>query len=348
MSLIQKLFSELENPALYGFVKSIHGHFYYTKTQNNLILPLLLPTRLQKENINVLVGDLVEIDFQNKNIKKVVSRLSELVRPKVANIDQALIVVSATNPEPEHLDRLLCHAGITLPEKPIICLTKIDLAPISAIFELYQSLGYTIITLNNTTGEGLENLIPLLENKMSVLAGASGVGKSSLLNSLSPNLRLKTGEVSHKSAKGTHTTRHTEIFEINKNQKTFYILDTPGFSRLNANCSMLEIAQSKAFPEIALATEKCKFIDCKHKFEEDCQIIFTQSRRSSYLKLLQEAEEWEKAQLESHKNKEEKTKTNFQTNIPLLTSSQRLVSRHTLKQAFEQTIEEDQDHFSRE
>lgn len=341
MSLIKKLLTQIDNSLEYGFVKSIHGHFYYTKTQDNIILPLLLPTRLQKENIEVFVGDLVQIDFENKNIKKVVPRLSELVRPKVANVDQALIVVSAISPEPEHLDRLLCHAGITLPEKPIICLTKIDLVPINPIFELYKDLGYKIVLINNLTGKGLENLIPLLKNKMSVLAGASGVGKSSLLNSLCPDLKLKTAEVSHKTAKGTHTTRHTEIFEIF--QESIFILDTPGFSRLNANCNPSQIADSRAFPEIGLTFEKCKFLDCKHKFEENCQVQFQKSRRNSYLKLLQEAEEWERQNLESQKNKKEAIKTTSQANIPLLKGSQRAISRHTIKQAFEEEINLEQE-----
>jgi ribosome biogenesis GTPase / thiamine phosphate phosphatase len=353
MSLLQELIASLNQKENYGLVQQIHGHFYYANrllpsgassalvenSDKSNLIALTLPTRLQKEKIETFVGDIVEIDFQNKVIKSVVPRLSMLTRPKVANIDQALVVVSVTQPEfePEHLDRVLCHAGLTLPGKPIICVSKIDLKDVPAFFNLYGGLGYPIVPICNKTAQGIEELRPFLWKQASVLAGSSGVGKSSLLNVLLPNQNIKTGEVSHKSERGTHTTRHSQMFLIDDDEEnSFYILDTPGFSRLDAHFGQEAIAQSKAFLEIGLKREPCYFEDCKHIDEKGCTVVFSESRRASYLKLMEEALRWERDQLESKKVKQESTgvKIDSDVNVPMLRSAQRATSRKKFKQSF--------------
>ncbi len=338
MGLIWQIIDSLPDKAGYALVEQIHGHFYYGRNLLNEaseLIPLTLPTRLQKEKVEVFVGDVVQFDSYDQTVKSVVPRQSLLPRPKVANIDQAVIVVAATNPplEPEHLDRLLCHAGLTTPSPPIVCLTKIDLEPYPEVLKQYEKFNYPIVPICNKSGVGVDRLEHLLGHKMSVLAGSSGVGKSSLLNSISPQFSLKVGEVSQKSTRGTHTTRHTQIFKV----KNFYLLDTPGFSRLDAQTSQVEICSEKAFPEIGYTGEACAFPDCKHLDEEGCKVEFSESRKASYRKLMEEARRWEDEQLQSKKEKarRQSKKQDSTVNIPLLKGSLRAESRKSFKQNFD-------------
>ncbi len=365
MSLIKSLISSLEKTEDYALIQKIHGHFYYAKKINLInqaikteleadkLIMLTLPSRLKKEGFECFIGDLIKFNPQNQTIVQIIPRLSLMPRPKVANIDQALIILSVCEPapEPEYLDRILTHASITLPDKPIICLTKIDLQkPDPEFINLYKSLGYKIVELSYLQPESLEELKSFLFNKVSVLAGQSGVGKSSLLNNLFPERAFKVGEVSKKSQKGTHTTRHTEMFEGRSGENIFYILDTPGFSRLDAQVNLTEINSPKAFPEITQSPEKCYFIDCKHLEENGCQVKFSESRKASYQKLAQESITRESEQLESRKVKEAEDSTkkisSTKTNIPKLKGSDRSISRKKQKQKFnietENNIEDDE------
>ena len=359
MSLIQRLISNLGTEENYALIQKIHGHFYYAKKINLInqaietdieaekLMMLTLPTRLKKEGYECFIGDLIQVNPQNQTITEIIPRLSLMPRPKVANIDQALIIISVCEPapEPEYLDRLLTHASLTLPDKPIICLTKVDLQkPAPEFINLYKSLGYKIIELSYLQPESLEELKTYLFNKVSVLAGQSGVGKSSLLTNLFPERAFKVGDVSKKSQKGTHTTRHTEMFEGRSGKNMFYILDTPGFSRLDAQVNLTEINSAKAFPEIAQSQEKCYFEDCKHLEENGCKINFSESRKASYQKLAQESIERESEQLESRKVKdaEDSTKksSSVNINIPKLKSSDRSISRKKQKQSFNLNTED--------
>lgn len=351
MSLLEEMATNLPPDKTFELVRLIHGHFYYVQNKEDPAappMPLTLPSRLQKEKVDCYVGDIVEVDTQNKVIKSVLPRKALLSRPKVANVDQAIVVTSVTQPlaEPEYLDRVLCHAGLTLSDTPIICLTKLDLAHSPDMFKLYKKLGYKIIETSNIDLRGIAELQSLLAGKMSVLAGHSGVGKSTLMASLFPKLAFKTGEVSHKSTKGTHTTRHVEIFEGDVNGTKFWLLDTPGFSRLDAQFSQNEIASAKAFPEIGEEREACKFPDCKHLYEEGCTVSFVESRRSSYIKLMDEADKREDYQLESRqvKSLNERVKSKSDVSIPLLRNVLRATSRKKGKQQFdfEQQMEEEE------
>jgi ribosome biogenesis GTPase len=207
----------------------------------------------------------------------------------------AIVVVSACDPLPdlEHTDRVLAQAGLSLPEPPLLCITKPDLVEISSSLAAYRDL-YEVHVVCNLTRQGLGSLRKSLAGKIAVLAGKSGVGKSSLLNALCPGLTLKVGELSDKSQAGTHTTRHSQLHtplpEVG-------IFDTPGFSSLDMRCSARELASARAFPEVAAAPEACRFRDCLHRGEPGCAVKFRDTRYQSYLTLLREALERQDANL---------------------------------------------------
>ncbi len=253
--------------------------------------------RLRYEEQHLLAGDHVQFEPLGADegvIKKVLPRRNMLIRPPVANVDQAIIVFSLAQPEPDLilLDRLLVLCGYEGIDA-VICFNKIDLVSSETASDfagIYQKLGYPTVLTSATLGEGIEDLRKLLKDKISVFAGPSGVGKSSLLNSLEPGLSLKTGEVSRKLRRGRHTTRHVELLSVGGG----LVADTPGFSNL-------ELPQMKStelglyFPEIRELTAGCRFSDCLHLGEPDCMVkkaladgSLIASRYQNYLKLLSE------------------------------------------------------------
>lgn len=217
-----------------------------------------------------LVGDYVIFDDKNNYIEKILPRKNELIRPKVANIDIVLVITSVKNPDFDTylLDKLLTiisFNNIT----PIICLTKLDLLTkeelevITNYINYYESIGYTVIT--NTE---LDKLKELIKNKIVAFAGQSGAGKSSLLNKLDSSLNLQTNEISYALNRGKHTTRHTELYQVD----TSLVVDTPGFSQIDfANMTKLDIRDN--MPEMFNNLDLCKYKDCLHTKEEDCYVI---------------------------------------------------------------------------
>jgi len=175
---------------------------------------------------------------------------------------------------------------------PVIIFNKIDLARDKAteLINIYRDIGYSVISISAKTGQGVEELYSFLPNHISVFAGPSGVGKSSILNALNPGLKLKTGDVSIKSRRGKHTTRYTELLQLNQG----FVADTPGFSRID----LPEITReelSSLFPEMDLAEERCRFNTCLHRKEPDCAVkVAVQQKRISphryknYLQFLEE------------------------------------------------------------
>lgn len=225
--------------------------------------------KFRKDKITPLVGDNCIFDEEKKYIIEILERKTELVRPPVANIDQAVIITSAKEPDfsSNLLDKLLCiieYNNI----KPIICFTKLDLLKeeenknIENIIEYYKKIGYQVY--KNTE---IEKIKKIFKNKITVFTGQSGSGKSTLLNKLNSKLNLKTNEISKALGRGKHTTRHVELLEMYEG----LIADTPGFSSI----SLIEMTNQDIrdnFIEFNKYREKCEYKDCMHISEKNCEI----------------------------------------------------------------------------
>ncbi|MDD3048597.1 MAG: ribosome small subunit-dependent GTPase A [Bacilli bacterium] len=247
--------------------------------------------RFRNENITPLVGDHVVFDKDQKVIDEILSRKNELTRPPVANIDQALIVTSVKDPEfsSNLLDKLLViieFNNIT----PIICFTKLDLLKdnekkdVTKYMNYYKSIGYDVVTNND-----IELLKKIFNNKITVLTGQSGVGKSTLLNKFDKDLQLKTDITSKALGRGKHTTRHVELLELCNG----LIADTPGFSSIDF-IGMTKEDIRDSMIEFNKYKEMCEYQDCLHIKEEKCQIkdlvskdIILQSRYDNYKKFIE-------------------------------------------------------------
>lgn len=279
-------------------VKGVGG-FYYVKAQERLY-ECRARGLFREDNITPLVGDKVLIRINEEDgtgyIEEIMERKSELIRPPVANVTQAIIVMSIKKPDINFwlLDRFIIlaeHQNLNI----IICLNKVDLTKreeITSILDIYKNTSYPIVKTSTKTGEGIEDLKEYLKDQVTVVAGPSGVGKSSLLNQIKPGLELKTGDVSKKTTRGRHTTRHVELIDLGSNS---YVLDTPGFSSLNLDFIEFEEELSRYFNEIDEFATSCKFINCLHFKEPGCEVKkqvekgrISPVRYENYLKFLEE------------------------------------------------------------
>jgi ribosome biogenesis GTPase len=225
--------------------------------------------------VNPLVGDWVVYDAISDSegyVMEVGERSSELLRPPIANVDQAVLVFSLVEPSFSSLllDKFLVHterAGID----SVIVLSKADLAEpdeIEGIVRKYEAIGYRVIPTSTRDQRGVDDVRAELKDRITVFAGQSGVGKSSLINSLFPGMSLQTGDVSHKLGRGRHTTRHVELIPL---EEGGYVADTPGFSSLEfISLSELELAES--FRDFAEVSDRCKFRGCLHLSEPSCAV----------------------------------------------------------------------------
>ena len=246
-----------------------------------------------------LVGDDVEFSLTGEadgsgRIERLLPRRNELIRPAVANMDQALILVSAGKPafHPLLLDNFLLWMGIQ--DVPVLIgIGKCDEDPEEAkrIAALYAGTGFPVLIFSSLTGEGIPALRRQLVGKTTVLAGASGVGKSTLLNHLIPEAGMETGELSERLGRGRHTTRHSEIFFLEEDS---FILDTPGFTSLDTP-PVEEDQVGLYYPEFALPAKECRFPDCLHLREPDCGVkaavragTIARSRYDSYKRNLED------------------------------------------------------------
>lgn len=254
-------------------VKGIGG-FYYVKTEEDLI-ECRARGRFRRAGESPMVGDRVRIvrtaeDAQKGSVDAILPRKNMFIRPPVANIDQLIITIAAANPEPNLLlaDQLAVTAE-AMGVHPVICVNKLDLNEEGAqtIAGIYQKAGYPVLLVSAREDVGTEQLKAVLQDKITALAGNSGVGKSSLLNCLN-SLELETGDVSRKTQRGRHTTRHTELFELPFGG---YVFDTPGFSSYAAEGLRPE-EMASLFPEIAKAEGGCRFSGCAHVAEPGCSV----------------------------------------------------------------------------
>ncbi|MGM8214422.1 ribosome small subunit-dependent GTPase A [Bacillaceae bacterium W0354] len=254
--------------ALSGFYDVLVGDTIYTCKGRGLF---------RKQNISPLVGDQVTISLQDDGtgtIQNIEKRYNELIRPPIANVDQAIVVSSIVEPDfnPLLLDRFLVL--IEMKEiKPIIVLTKADIATepilsrVKNFIEDYEKVGYEVLLVSKDMKDLKELIFPKLENKLSVISGQSGVGKSSLLNQLDKKLTIETGNISKSLGRGKHTTRHVELFSLGGG----FVADTPGFSALDFD----EIEKEElryCFPEFIKRQDDCKFRGCLHLNEPKCAV----------------------------------------------------------------------------
>lgn len=280
-------------------IKGIGG-FYYIHVPAGSLYECRAKGILRLEKIKPLIGDNVEmtvLDEREKlgNVDKILPRRNHLIRPTVANIDQAVIVFAVTQPEPNYnlLDRFL----VMIESKDIdaiICFNKIDILSqekVATIIEKYEKTGYKVFTTSSIEGHGIEELKQSLYGKTTVFAGPSGVGKSSILNLIQDEMVLETGVVSVKIGRGKHTTRHAELICFHDDS---YVVDTPGFSSLTID--ELEADDLKyCFIEFANFEPYCKFNGCNHINEPKCGVKdavaegnISQSRYLSYTQLMEE------------------------------------------------------------
>lgn len=247
-------------------IKSLAG-FYYVES-NGKVYQTRARGNFRKKGQTPYVGDEVEFSAEKDSegyILKIAERKNSLIRPPIVNIDQAVVIMSAKEPDfnANLLDRflvLLEHKGI----HPILYLSKLDLLEVGdeldAFLQVYRSIGYDV-------ARSVDELMPILSMKTTVFMGQTGVGKSTLLNKIAPDLQLETGEISESLGRGRHTTRAVSLYNLNGGK----IADTPGFSSIDYEVSQAD-ELNQAFPEIAGLSRSCKFRTCTHTHEPGCAV----------------------------------------------------------------------------
>ena len=283
-------------------IRSLSG-FYEVQTAEGMVTCRARGS-LRRTGETPLTGDLVEISVEKGKgmVEKIHPRKNAFVRPAVANLDLLVVFAANVNPvtEPFLIDRVAAIAGDQ--EVPVcICVNKCDMDPAQDLAAIYRQAGYTVIQTSAETGMGIEELRAELSGKFCAFTGNSGVGKSSILNALDPNLHLPVGEVSEKLGRGRHTTRHVELYAIGD----ALIADTPGFSSFDTDQMEVILKENLqyAFPEFGRYLGQCQFRDCSHRREPGCAVTTAlaagdigKSRYESYLKLYEKAmqiNEWE-------------------------------------------------------
>lgn len=257
-------------------IKGISG-FYYVHVVESGIYECKAKGIFRQQKIKPLVGDDVCIDVTDEeektgNITKILPRRNELIRPAVSNIDQALVIFAAEKPTPQFnlLDRFLILMNAQ--KVPVvICFNKCDLVSEEErerLLSIYRKCGSRVIFTSAKSEEGIEELRQVLLGKTTAVAGPSGVGKSSLVNAVSPEIRMETGEISRKIERGKHTTRHSQLIHIAKGT---YLMDTPGFSSLYIP-GMEKEELGNYYPEFAEYEPYCRFQGCAHISEPDCGV----------------------------------------------------------------------------
>ncbi|WP_101772669.1 ribosome small subunit-dependent GTPase A [Peptostreptococcus faecalis] len=279
-------------------IKGISG-FYYVKENEN-IYECKARGILRKKKITPLVGDKVVFEVLDESEKKgiideIKPRISELIRPPIANIEKVMITFSIKEP---NANLSLVDRFIVFAEKEnlnvVLVMTKVDLADEEYVNEIkseYENIGYKVIPVSSETGENIDMVVEELKNSTSVFAGQSGVGKSSILNAIDPDFNLKTAEISQKLGRGKHTTRHAELFEVSKNA---IVADTPGFSSFDV--SGIEIEELKEYFIEFNNYDECRFgKKCIHRNEPECAVKqavednhISKRRYDSYINIMNE------------------------------------------------------------
>ncbi len=276
------------------------GGFYYVETPEH-VYECRARGLFRKEGITPLAGDRVSIAALpdgTGTVEEVLPRKNFLERPPVANLDMLVIVASVCEPSPNPLiiDRMTAQA-VSAGIEPVLAISKTDLESADPLSEIYRKAGILFFCVSAVTGEGVGKLEKLLAGKTTAFTGNSGVGKSTLLNSMFQNLRLETGEISRKLGRGRHTTRRVELLRL---EGGGYAVDTPGFSSLDSLSfgGLKKEELANCFPDFAPYLGACRFTSCTHTCEEGCAVIeavrggaVSKSRHDSYVAMYREMKE---------------------------------------------------------
>ena len=284
-------------------IRSLSG-FYEVQTADGMVTCRARGS-LRRTGETPLTGDMVDISVEKGKgmVEKILPRRNQFVRPAVANVDALVVFAANVNPvtEPFLIDRVAAIAGDQEVEV-ILCINQCDLDPAEDLVRIYRNAGFQVICASAETGAGVEELRDLIRGKLVAFTGNSGVGKSSILNRLCPELNLPVGEVSEKLGRGRHTTRHVELYHLGEET---YVADTPGFSSFDTDQMdvMLKENLQYAFPDFGPYIGSCQFHDCSHRKEPGCAVTealaegkIEQTRYDSYLKLYEKASQiklWE-------------------------------------------------------
>ena len=285
--------------------KIINGiaDFYYIYAEDGNVYECKAKGIFRKDNFKPLVGDNVEITVLNEEEKEgsvtsILPRRNSLIRPAVANVDQAFLIFAMENPKPNFL--LLDRFLIMMKQQEIpavICFNKKDVGEkeeMEKLYEIYTGCGYRVVLSSTYEGEGMDEIHEILKGKTTVVAGPSGVGKSSITNCMQGEVQMETGEISKKLKRGKHTTRHSQVIPVEKNT---FLVDTPGFSSLYLT-DMKEEELRDYFPEFVMYEPQCRFQGCMHIHEPGCAVKkalsegkISQQRYDNYLALYEELKE---------------------------------------------------------
>ena len=293
-----------ENKRITGrIIRSLSG-FYDVQTTGGVI-SCRGRGHLRRGAETPLTGDMVEITVERGKgmVERILPRKNCFVRPAVANVDILVVFAANVNPvtEPFLIDRVAAIAGDQGVEV-VICVNKCDLDPGMDLAKIYRNAGLAVVQTSAETGEGIEQLRALLKGKLAAFTGNSGVGKSSVLNRLCPDLALATGEVSEKLGRGRHTTRHVELYKL---EEDTYVADTPGFSSFDTDQMEVILKENLqfAFPDFSAHIGQCQFRDCTHRKEPGCAVRaaldageLEPTRYDSYLRLYEKSSQikvWE-------------------------------------------------------
>ena len=289
-----------------GRIEKALSGFYYVNVGGQ-VLQCRARGKFRREGTSPLVGDWVQVRELGGGegfVEEIEPRKSCFARPSAANIDQRVIIASGAIPvtDPYLIDRIASIAALK-GCGVLVCLNKSDLDPAEELYGIYSRSAIPVLRISAETGEGLDALRQAIAGKLNAFTGNSGVGKSSVLNALLPELHLPVGEVSKALGRGRHTTRHVELFPLGGGT---YVIDTPGFSSFDTEEMDLELKEHlpETFPEFAPYINDCRFTGCTHTKEKGCRVLqavkdgdIPASRHRSYLRLFQELKDvqpWQK------------------------------------------------------
>ena len=295
-----------------GMIRKALSGFYYVDDGSGELVSCRARGKFRHKKITPLVGDRVKFTRLSDGsgaLDEILPRKNQFQRPAVANIDQLVIIVSGAIPvtEPFLIDRVAAIADSKEHCDCLICINKCDLEPGDELYKIYTAAGFPTIRVSATTGEGIDTLRAAISEKVSAFTGNSGVGKSSILNALSPSFHLQVGEVSEKLGRGRHTTRHVELYRL---ETDAVVADTPGFSSFDTE--RMELLRKEelelTFREFRPYLGACQFVGCSHVKEKGCAILaalregkIMPSRHASYIRLWEQVKDLREWELEKHR-----------------------------------------------